>query len=48
MTTASKPGSIRLPTAPYKLRVDPTVDITYKPGTTPTLIEGEIVLYVGG
>jgi hypothetical protein len=36
------------PTAAYKHRVDAAIDITYKPGTTPTLIEQEGVLYVGG
>jgi hypothetical protein len=37
------------PTAPYKLRVDPTFDMQYRPGTTTsTLIDGEDVLYIGG
>jgi hypothetical protein len=36
------------PTAPYKLRVDPTFDMDYLPGATPTLIEGETQLYIGG
>ncbi len=37
------------PTAPYKLRVDPTFDMSYRPAaTTSTLIEGETLLYIGG
>jgi hypothetical protein len=36
------------PAAPYKLRVDPTFDMQYRPGTTPTLVEGETQLYIGG
>lgn len=36
------------PTAPYKLRVDPTFDVEYRPGTVSSLVEGESVLYIGG
>lgn len=36
------------PTAPYKLRVDPTFDMSYRPGTTSTLVEGETSMYIGG
>jgi hypothetical protein len=35
------------PTAPYKLRVDPTYDVKYMPGTVSTLTEGEASLVVG-
>lgn len=35
------------PTAPYKLRVDPAYDVTYRPGAEPSLTEGEQALVVG-
>jgi hypothetical protein len=36
------------PSAPYKLRIDPTFDMTYRPGAVSSLIEGEQETYVGG
>ena len=36
------------PTAPFKLRVDPTFDVEYRPGEVSSLIEGEASLVVGG
>ena len=36
------------PSAPYKLRVDPTFDVEYRPGTISSLHEGAEELIVGG
>lgn len=36
------------PTAPYKLRVDPTFDMAYRPGTVQTLVDGETSMFIGG
>lgn len=36
------------PTSPYSLRVDPTYDVHFEPGTISSLVEGETGMIIGG
>ncbi|MCA9101262.1 MAG: PEP-CTERM sorting domain-containing protein [Planctomycetales bacterium] len=36
------------PTAPYKLYLEPTYDVSYRPGEVSSLVEGETALVIGG